>query len=264
MNLSALDRYQKIDSPLHRLDPRVKLIGTVAIILSNALLPDGAWLGFALSLLLVVALNLFSRLGWAYSLKRSLIALPFALAAVSAAFTMPGNPLFSFHIGAWLLTISDAGLLRFSSILIRSWLSVQVAILLAATTPFHALAHGMRHLHMPRILIAIVSFMYRYLFLLNEEAIRLMRGRAARSAAIPGGKGQPVAWQAGVAGNMVGQLFVRSLERSDRVYNAMQARGFRGQFLTLSPHEVRSRDWIALIIVFIILTCIQLSSIFLH
>lgn len=246
MNLSALDRYQKSDSLLHRLDPRIKLIGTVLIILSNALLPDGAWLAFALSFLLILALNLLAELGWHYSITRSIIALPFALAAVSVVFTLPGNTITSFHIGPWLLTVSDAGLLRFTSILIRSWLSVQIAILLAATASFHALAHGMRHLYIPRILIAIVSFMYRYLFLLNEEVLRLIRGRTARSARAPDARRPSVTWQAQIAGNMVGQLFVRSLERSDRVYNAMQSRGFRGQFLTLNPHHIHGRDWVAL------------------
>lgn len=257
MNLSTLDRYQKTDSLLHRLDPRIKLIGTVLVILSNALLPDGAWLAFAITFVLILALNLLSKLGWTYSITRSLIALPFALAAISVVFTMPGETLTSIHIGPWLLSVSDTGLLRFTTILVRSWLSVQVAILLAATTSFHALAHGMRHLYIPRILIAIVSFMYRYLFLLNEEALRLIRGRAARSARAADGSRPPVMWQAQVAGNMVGQLFVRSLERSDRVYNAMQSRGFRGQFLTLNPHHIYRRDWISLAGIILIVVIVQ-------
>ena len=45
-------------------------------------------------------------------------------------------------------------------------------------------------------------------------------------------------------GNIAGQLFLRSFERSDRVYNAMLARGYRGEFLTLNPHHLRSTDWI--------------------
>lgn len=246
MDLHSLDRYQRINSHIHRLDARTKLVGTILLILSNALLPDGAWLAFGLVLALMTTLTLSARLGWSYTITRSLVALPFALAAVSLMFTLPGKMLTSFTLGPWLFSISDIGLIRFASILMRSMLSVQAAILLAATTPFHALTHGMRHLHLPGILIAIISFMYRYLFVLNEEALRLMRGRAARSAQAVGAHRQPFTWQAKVTGNMVGQLFLRSLERSDRVYHAMQARGFRGQFLTLIPHHMHTWDWAAL------------------
>ena len=260
MDLRTLDRYQQVDSPIHQLDPRIKLVGTALIILSNALLPEGSWLAFTLTLILIITLSLLSRLGWAYSITRSWIALPFVLAAVSVIFTLPGQIVASVQIGPWLLTIIDSGLLRFTSILLRSVLSVQAAILLAATTPFHALAHGLRHLRVPRILIAILSFMYRYLFLLNEEAALLMRARTARSAQRVGQKCRPALWQARVAGNMVGQLFLRSMERSERVFNAMQARGFRGQFLTLQPHHMHTRDWAALSILSTAIATIQLVA----
>jgi cobalt/nickel transport system permease protein len=50
-------------------------------------------------------------------------------------------------------------------------------------------------------------------------------------------------WRANVTGNMVGQLFLRSYERSDRIYNAMLARGYAGQIRTLHPHTLTRRDW---------------------
>jgi cobalt/nickel transport system permease protein len=110
----------------------------------------------------------------------------------------------------------------------------------------------------PLILIAILSFMYRYLFVLSEEAERLLQARAARSARIPGTKSPPIFWRAKNAGNMVGQLFLRSYERSDRVYNAMVARGFKGQFLTFRPHVMDRSDWLYMIEIFLILVVIQL------
>ena len=164
-------------------------------------------------------------------------------------FTLPGQPLAQFSLGPWDLTLSDAGLDRFLSILIRSWLSIQIAILLTATTKFPDLAHGLHHLHLPQVLIAIISFMYRYIFVLVEEAERLLRARAARSAALPGRKPPPLHWRARVAGNMVGQLFLRSFERSERVYHTMLARGFRGQFLTFTPPSINAQDWAVLLIV---------------
>ena len=143
MHFDAFDRYHESESFLHRLDPRVKVVVTVLFILSNALLPDGAWIAFGLSWLFLLFANLNSNLGIGFTFKRSLVALPFALVALTVLFSIPGKPLSSFHFLFWDLTITDAGLLRFVSILIRSWLSVQMAILLVAVARFPDLIHAL-------------------------------------------------------------------------------------------------------------------------
>jgi cobalt/nickel transport system permease protein len=244
MVASSLDRYVHRESRIHQLDPRVKVIVTLLFIVSNVLLPDDAWLAYiTAALYLLVATHLAGFTPW-FIVKRSFIALPFALAAVSLLFTVPGEPLLQIPLGSRALTISDAGLLRFTSILLRSWLSVQMAILLTATTPFPDLMHALRHLRVPAVIVAIIGFMYRYLFVLADEAGRLLRARAARSAVSAAGRGGgSLSWRAQVAGNMVGQLFLRSMERSDRVYNAMLARGYQGQLLTMNPHVMERGDW---------------------
>ncbi|HWQ13227.1 MAG TPA: cobalt ECF transporter T component CbiQ [Roseiflexaceae bacterium] len=247
MHTHFTDPYQAGTSQIHRLDPRVKVGMTLLFILSNALLPDGAWLAFLLGWLAVLALGAWSGLGAGYAVRRSFVALPFALAAVTAIFALPGRPLWSGALGPWALTATDAGVVRFASITARSWLSVQLAILLVATTRFPDVLHALRHLRVPRLLVAIAAFMYRYLEVLTDEAARLLRAREARSAVPPGSRGGgTLAWRAQVAGNMAGQLFLRSYERSDRIYSAMVARGYRGEFHTLNPHVMRTRDWRAL------------------
>ena len=135
-----------------------------------------------------------------------------------------------------------------------------MAILLTATTPFPDLAHALRHLRIPPILITLVSFMYRYLFVLSDEVLRLLRARAARSARIPGQKGSSVFWRARVAGNMAGQLFIRSYDRSDRIYNAMLARGYTGNILTITPHKMRPGDWISITASLILLVLLQIIT----
>jgi cobalt/nickel transport system permease protein len=60
------------------------------------------------------------------------------------------------------------------------------------------------------------------------------------------GSGGSLLWRAQVTGNMVGQLFLRSYDRSERVYQAMLARGFDGRFLAANPHQMRAHDWWAL------------------
>jgi cobalt/nickel transport system permease protein len=259
MHINAFDQYRPGDSGVHRLDPRVKVAATLLFILSNALLPDGAWLAFGAAWALVLLINWRARLGWGYSLRRSFIVLPFMLAAVTIIFTLPGRPLVAIQVGPWLLTPTDAGLLRFVSIFIRAWLSVQMAILLTAVTPFPDLMHALRHLHAPAALVAIISFMYRYLFVLSDEVLRLLRAREARSARLEGVRGGgTLLWRAKTAGNMAGQLFLRSYDRSERIYQAMLSRGYRGHFMTLNPHRMTGRDWVAGALAILSLLLIQL------
>lgn len=257
MHAHALERYESRNSLLHALDPRVKVLLTVLFIVCTSLLPDGAWAAFAASWLFVWLVTFLGRLTVAFVVRRSFIALPFALAAVTLLFTVPGPALVSWQLGGRTLTISEPGLVRFASVMARSWLSVQMAILLTASTPFPDLMHALRHLRVPHVLIAIIGFMYRYLFVLADEARRLLRAREARSAKPAAGGGGSLLWRAGVTGNMVGTLFVRSMERSERVYNAMVARGYRGRLLTLTPHTMARRDWLAAGVALLLLAAIQ-------
>jgi cobalt/nickel transport system permease protein len=243
MHADAFDRYHHGHSPLHSLDPRVKVIVTIAFILSNALLPDGAWIAFLLAWCFILFATATSRLGIGFTFKRSFIALPFALAAITVLFSIPGKPVTSFQFLMWNLTITDAGLLRFISIVVRSWLSVQMAILLVAVTEFPKIIHALTHLRVPTIITVIISFLYRYLFVLTDEVMRMMRARQARSAAAAGVRsGGSVAWRAQIAGHMAGQLFLRSYERSDRIYNAMLSRGYKGELMTIHPHHFHRSD----------------------
>lgn len=244
MHSSVLDRYVFRESPVHALDARVKLLATVGFILSNVLLPDGAWLAFALAWGLTILVSVLASLGPGFAARRSFIALPFMLAATSVIFAVPGEAVARWEVWGRALTVTDAGLVRFVSLMLRTWLSVQMAILLTATTSFPDLTHAMRHLKVPAVLVAIISFMYRYLFVLVDEAQRLLRARASRSAALPGQKaGGSLFWRARVAGNMAGQLLLRSLDRADHVYLAMVSRGYRGQLLTMTQHTMTPRDW---------------------
>jgi cobalt/nickel transport system permease protein len=84
-------------------------------------------------------------------------------------------------------------------------------------------------MRLPPIFVSIIGFMYRYLAVLSEEASRLMRAREARSASADGRAGGTIRWRAAVTGRMAGTLFLRSYERSERIYAAMQARGFEGE-----------------------------------
>jgi cobalt/nickel transport system permease protein len=249
MHVHFLDPYQPRSSLIHTLDARVKFILALALILTSALIPTGAWPIYILLFALVVSIEVLSELGVAYVLKRSLLALPFVLAAIPLVVTLPGTPLLTLKLGSWIQAVSQPGVERFLSIALKSWISVQVAVVLAASTPFPDLLMAMRAVRLPRLLVAVVGLMWRYLFVLVDEVLRLLRARAARSGHSnqPGLKpGGSVVWRARVAGGMAGNLFLRAIERSDRIYMAMVSRGYDGEVRSLPLPALRPAHWVVL------------------
>ena len=237
-----LDRAIARDSPLHRADPRLKFVAVVAAIVSISLLPVGAFLALGIAWLALAVAAALARLGPLRLSRGGFIAAPFLLAAVPLIFVRTGDPLGT--IGP--LTISGEGVVIFATIALKSWISVQAALLLTFTTPFHDLVDALRDLRLPRILVGIISFMYRYLAVLGDEGSRMLRARASRSAAAANGAtGGTLRWRAAVAGQMVGSLFLRSYERSERIYDAMLARGFDGSFRHLASRPIGAGAWVA-------------------
>ena len=220
------ERYQAGSSPIHTCDARVKVIVAVLLIVGIVLTPSGAFPAYPLLWALIGSLATVANMSVWRLARFGGIALPFSLAAATLLFTIPGQPILSLAG----LSITDAGLTRFVDIVIKSWLAVQVALLLSITTQFTDLLWALSNLRVPHTLIAIVGFMYRYLFTLGEEAERMLRARAARSGSVEGYQsGGGMLWRARITGGMVGSLLLRSYERSERVYAAMLARGFDGQ-----------------------------------
>jgi cobalt/nickel transport system permease protein len=245
MHRVLLDRYVQGRSPVHRLDPRVKLLATLAFVLAATSIPPRAWLAF--SLLTGVAMGTVWLAGMPVTaaLKRSLIALPFAgTVALSVPFTRGGQVLWAWGIRGWQIQVTAEGMLLFIAVVVKSWLSVLISGLLVATTRFPDLLVGLRALGLPGVLVAIVSFTYRYLHVLVAEALRMHTAREARSV----GAGGTLRWRVRVLGGMIGALFIRSYERSERVYAAMLARGYDGQIRALTHPTWQARDaWAGLL-----------------
>lgn len=218
----------------------------------------GAYVALGLAWLVVVALSLAAHLGPLRPARRAFLAAPFLLAALPLVFTRPEEPLGSVALGPVSLTVSGLGLRMFTTIALKSWISVQAALLLAFTTPFHDLVDGLRQLRLPRVMVAIISFMYRYLSVLAGEAARMSRARASRSADPDGHGGGSILWRARVTGSLVGSLFLRSYERSERVYAAMQARGFEGEFRHLHSRALRPTEYAAVAIA--LAACLALTA----
>jgi len=249
---SFIDQYSDRDSFIHRLDPRTKFITALVFILAVALTPPNRWQAFALYFFLVAALLLCSRIPITYVLKRSLVIMPFVLMiAIFIPFFKEGEVAGSYNIWLWQVTVTHSGLQVLTNILVKSWLSILSLIWLTSTTKLTNLLNGLEYLRMPRVMIMILSFMYRYIFVLVDEVMRMKQARDSRNF------GGSRLWQLRTIGNMIGTLFIRSYERGERVYAAMLARGFDGQSRTLDRLNFRQADTyfgVSLVLVLILTT----------
>jgi cobalt/nickel transport system permease protein len=200
-----LDHHSGVDSPIHRLDARAKIIVFFSVILIGVSTPPGSFRVFALLGLTLIALALLSKLPLLHLARKLAVILPFIfLAGVTIPFVKMDSVKESFSLGIGSVSVS---------------LSV---ILLYSTTPFPTLIKGLDRLHAPRIFTVLVSFMYRYSFIIVDETQRMNRARDARAFGRTGMR------QLAAIGNMVGTLFLRSFVRGERIYMAMLSRGYDG------------------------------------
>ena len=263
MHVHFLDPYTPRHSLIHTVDARVKFVLTLAFILTTALTPVGAWPIYILLMALITVIVILSELGVGFILKRAMLALPFVLAALPVIFTFEGDSSITFDLGSLNLTIYRDGVERFISIALKSWISIQAAIVLATSTPFPELLAAMRAVRVPRLLVAIFALMWRYLFILADEVIRLTRARSARMGYSdqPGLKpGGSLVWRARVAGGMAGNLFLRAFDRSDRIYVAMLSRGYDGEVRTTPMPPISTSSWWVLISVLSLLGALLLLA----
>jgi len=231
-------------SPVRRREARVKLAGALALILAAVLLPPELTWPFAAYLAILGGLLALARLPLVPVLRRAAGFGPFILTAVVLLpFTRPGDGTVSaaLRLGGLEVRLYRAGLLAAKGVLLKSLISAFSVVLLVSTTRFSSLLHALEQLRFPRLLLAIVAFLYRYLFLLLGEFLRL--GRAARARNWARG---PFRVRLQAAGGIVGSLFLRTYARGERVHTAMLARGFDGHFRTLRESSPGRADWAAL------------------
>lgn len=232
------------DTPVHRLDPRVKLIVTLCFlvtVISFGRYEISMLLPFALYPVYLMA---SANLPVAYFMKKVLYVSPFAL--------MIGifNPLFDDRI---IMTVSGIGIsggwVSFLSIMIRFALTVSTVLALIGCTGFNNICYAMNRLGAPKVFSVQLLFLYRYIFVLAEETARIVRARNLRSF---NGRGKGIR----VYGTIAGNLLLRTINRAQRIHHAMVCRGFDGEIRILKAQKPGARDyifffsWIALFIIF--------------
>ena len=211
MRLDFLERYSQLDAPLQRLDARLKLILAFAFLIAIFTTPVGGWRQLAAEGLLLSFLIGISGVPPSGLLRRwagFLILFGFLTAMVA-----PSRPEAATQ-GVAIVALS---------ILAKDSLAFLTTLLLIQVTPFRLLLNAFRSLGMPRALVETLHFMYRYLFVFVEELDRMTLARRSRSFKRSG----RLDW--GLLTGLIGVLFLRSVERGERVHQAMLARGWDGQ-----------------------------------
>lgn len=220
LDLKRLDLLATGDSAIHRLDARAKVLTVFFYIIAVVSFDRYALMELAPFLLFPVITVTLSGLPITYILKKVLTILPFTL------FVGLFNPFFDreIHLVFGPIAISG-GWISCISILVRSALTVGSAVILIASTGFMPVCHALDRLGTPRVFTVQLLFLYRYIFVLTEEAARTTRARELRSF---GKKGSGIS----SFGPLIGHLLIRTWSRAERIHMAMLARGFSGEFHT--------------------------------
>ncbi len=228
MRHGFLDRHTDLDSPLHRLDPRVKLVVALSGILLASSETAGVTAPFVGYYAIGLTLALLSRVPLRHFLSRFAVASPFILTASSL-------PL----VAVWLEGRSEVefALAWSASVALKAYFGILMLALLTSTSDFADLLDAMRRLHVPEIIGILATLMYRHMFTLADEWSRMSQARDCRSA------GRLMQGRVSVYGKQLGQAFLRSWERSDRVHGAMVLRGFEGTLPARDRAALNGLEW---------------------
>jgi cobalt/nickel transport system permease protein len=223
MRHAFLDHHSGIESPIHHLDARAKIIVFFTFILVGVSSPPNCFYLFGLLAMALIGITLVARLPLGHLVKKVIVVLPFLfVVALSIPFLKKDAVGGGYNLGLGGLSVSRSGLWVLWNVIVKSSLGIFAIILLYSTTSFPKLIKGLEKLGSPKIFTALLSFMYRYSFLLIDEMQRMKRARDSRCF---GGRW---IWQSMTIGQMVGTLFLRSFHRGERIYLAMLSRGYQG------------------------------------
>lgn len=243
LNLGYLDRLSYRDSIVHRIDSRGKVLMTLLFVTLVISYPKYEVVSLLPFFIFPVLLLTLSDTPFLYIFKRVLFVSPFAI------FIGIFNPLFdpATVMISENVTIS-AGWISFLSIMIKFVLTISAALILIATTSFPGVCRAMNRMGIPSLFTSQLLFLYRYIFVLAEETMRMVRARDMRSFHQRGSGIRTV-------GRLIGILFIRTVERSERIYNAMLCRGFHGTYPSMRESRFRMTDAL-----FIVLSCTVLIT----
>jgi len=235
MHHSYIDKFAYGDSPIHRLDCRIKAILVflyTVFVLSVGREDVSVLFCFAVWPFCILVIG---RIPLGFVFKQILMVSGFVI-VLALSCPLYETELVELSFGPFSYELTR-GWVRFFVILLKFCVTMMALIALVSTTRFNELLYGLQKMGMPEIMVIQLSFLYRYIFVLIDKAGHILRARQIRKLRNLG-----FTREVKVAGAMVGSLFVRSLDSSERINMAMQARGFKGHFRSESKLSVGRAD----------------------
>ncbi len=227
---------------LQRLDPRIKVVSLLVLLVTTALARNVGILAglYAVGLLLAVTSGLSLR----FFVVRVWLFVPiFTMVIVVPAtlsFVTPGHIVVP--LGSWWgspVGLTEQGLTSAALIVSRVATSISFVVLLALTTPWSRLLSALQALHVPRVFVLVTGMAYRYIFYLLGSVTEMYTARKARTVS------QDAGVRAGRAfvGASAGTLFARTYTLSEEVHMAMISRGYAAGRPTTDRARARTTDW---------------------
>lgn len=236
-------------SVVHRLPPQCKIVALVLVVFAVVATPREQFWAYGLHAAVLAGLITGARLPLPLVARRMTIELPF----VAFALLLPlvaGGP--RRDVGPASLSVD--GLWGSWNVLAKGTLGVGLALVLTMTTPVADVIRGLQRLRMPSALIAMLTFMVRYIDVVAGDLQRLRIARVSR------GDDPRWPWQARAVAQTAGTLFVRSYERGERVFLAMQSRGFTGQMPSAGGAAASTRDWLTALAPVLVATLVAILA----
>jgi len=235
MHHAYIDKFAYQDSPIHRLDSRVKFIATVvftAAVISLARTKLAILACYAVGPFAVLVIG---GIPLRFAIRQILLAMPFVLVlALSCPLYDRAVATVAFGPLTWQISV---GWLRCFAILGKFVITMLTLIGLVSTTRFNDLLVGLQKLGLPKLLVIQLGLLYRYIFILIDRVQHMLRARSARKLRNLG------FWmELKTAGAMIGTLLLSSIENAENINLAMQARGFDGTWRTVSRLRLRRQD----------------------
>ncbi|MDQ1287925.1 MAG: cobalt/nickel transport system permease protein [Actinomycetota bacterium] len=219
-------------SPVHGLPPQVKLVAAFTFVLVVVSAPFRQLWAFGLFAVLILAVAAVAEVPIGLLLRRTAVEIPFVLFAVLLPFISQGD-----RVDVLGLSLSVSGLWGAWSVLAKATLGVLTSLLLATTTELGDLVAGLDRLHLPTLIVQIMTFMIRYADVVTGEMRRMRLARISRGFVARDIRHLPV------LARSLAVLFIRSFERGERVHLAMLSRGYTGRF-PLRTQAAGAGHWI--------------------
>jgi len=245
MRHEFFDHHREGNSLLHHFDPRLKLAIMLLFIATVVITSSDKRLLFLLYTAIVLTLALMSQVPLVHLFGKLVKLYPMIFFISVFVPFFPAQQDVSHRFG--FITIYEQGLEKFLLINIKAVLAIFMSLLITTTTDLMLLLKGMESLKIPKLVISIVSFMYRFIFLLIDEVERMILAYQSRYFKLS------LKNRIKTFANMIGVLFIRTYERGERIYLAMESRGFKGEVHTYTDLNWKRSDSVALTVFLLIL-----------